>query len=222
LRYKVGMNEHDDDRPLDPAAMLALLEDQQQDVQRKLARYVPAILLAWGVAWLFGFGALWAIEGAKPAFAIPLPVSVGIFVGLMVIAVIVSAVAGNRSQRGIRSSPAARFTGTVYGITGSAGFFAIFVFAAALDANGMDQQLMNIYYPSATGLFIGLMYIIAGAIWHAIPAIWMGAWIGLVALVAPFFGYPTNYLVFAVAGGGVFLVGALFMLAYSRGKRAAV
>jgi fatty acid desaturase len=216
------MNDIDDDSPLDPAAMLALLEGQQQDVQRKLARYVPAILLAWGVAWVVGFSALWAIEGAKPVFALPLPIAVGVFIALMVIAVVVSAVAGTRSQRGIRNSPAARFTGTVYGITGSAGFFAIFVFAAALDVNGMDQHLMNIYYPSATGLFIGLMYIIAGAIWHAIPSIWMGAWIGIVALVAPFFGYPTNYLVFAIAGGGVFLIGALFMLAYSRGKRAAV
>jgi hypothetical protein len=216
------MNDIDDDSPLDPAAMLALLEGQQQDFQRKLSAYVPAILLAWGVAWVVGFGALWAIDGAKPGFALPLPIGVGVFVALMVIAIIVSAVAGARSGRGIRNSPSAEFTGKVFGITGSAGFFAIYVFAVALAVNGMDQDLMNIYYPTASGLFIGLIYVIAGGIWRAVPAIWMGVWIGLVSLVAPFFGYPTNYLVFATAGGGAFLIGALFMLAYSRGKRADV
>ena len=212
----------DDDKPLDPAAALALLEGQQQDFQRRLAKYVPAILLAWGIAWLVGFGALWGIDGGKPAFSVPLPVGVGIFMALMAAAIVVSAVAGARSGRGIRNSPGAQFTGKVFGITGSAGFFAIYIFAVALVVNGMDRDLMNIYYPTASGLFVGLMYVIAGAIWHAVPAIWMGVWIALVSLVAPFFAYPTNYLVFATAGGGAFLVGALFTLLYSRGKRGAV
>jgi hypothetical protein len=60
------------------------------------------------------------------------------------------------------------------------------------------------------------MYILAGGIWRAIPAIVMGGWIVLVALVAPFFGYPAHYLVFAIAGGGVFLGGAIVVWLYTR------
>ncbi len=74
----------------------------------------------------------------------------------------------------------------------------------ALRANGMPPDLANIYYPSATTLVVGILYIVAGAIWHNWQSIAIGGWIVLVACVAPYFGHPTNYLVFAVAGGGVF------------------
>ena len=51
----------------------------------------------------------------------------------------------------------------------------------------------------------GIMYIVSGAIWRrslADPR----RWTVLMAAVAPFFGYPTHYLVLALAGGVGFLV----------------
>jgi hypothetical protein len=216
---KSASTEHDDDSALDPAAMLALAETQQSDVQRKLARYVPWILLSWGIAWGVGFALLWLIDGAKPAFSVPVSVAASIFAALMAAALVVSGVLGARSGRGIRTTPAAQFTGTVYGTTWTVGFVAIFVFGGALLKNGMDPALSNIYYPTATTLFVGIMYIIAGAIWRAVQAIAMGGWIVLVALIAPFFGYPNHYLFFAIAGGGVFLVGAVVVAFYATAVR---
>lgn len=214
------MSQHptkpDEDAPLDPASMLALLQDQQQDVQRRMARFVPWILISWAVAWGVGFGMLWLIDGARPAISVPVEVAAPVFAVLMVMAGVVSGVLGARSGRGIRTTKAAAFTGAVYGITWSVGFVALFVLGSALSYNGMPPELLSIYYPAVSLMFVGIMYILAGAIWHAVPAIVMGGCIVLIAAVGPFFGYPTHYLVYAITGGGVFLVGAVVTAVYVR------
>ncbi|MDQ7879978.1 hypothetical protein Q9R08_18460 [Microbacterium sp. QXD-8] len=199
----------DDDAPRDAAAMLDLVRSQQDRVTRRLAAEVPLILLAWGIAWFVGFGLLWLIDGAKPAAGVPLPVAVTVFIVLMAGALVATAILGIRSGRGIRASAGAAFTGAVYGWSWTIAFIAMFVFGTALVRNGMPPELANIYYPTASTLLVGLLYFVGGGIWHAKPLLWLGGWIMVVALVASFFGYPTHYLVFSIAGGGVFLVGAL-------------
>ena len=213
------MNQNlDQDSPLDPAAMLALVEREQSGIPRQIARQVPWILFAWGIAWLFGYGMLWLIDGAKPRFAVPLPVSVITFGALLVAATVVSAIIGMRTGRGIRTNRTAAFTGTVFGIASFAGFVAIYIFAVGLSVNGMDQRLEPIFFPSGIGIMIGITYLFAGAIWRAVPAVVMGGLLLVVALIEPFFGYPNNYLFFAFAGGAVFLGGALSVALYSRGR----
>lgn len=207
---------HDEDSPLDPAGMLALVQNQQQDVQRRMARFVPWILLSWAVAWGGGFGMLWLIDGARPEISVPVEVAAPVFAVLMVIAGVASGVLGARSGRGIRTSKAAAFTGTVYGVTWSVGFVALFVLGSALSYNGMPQELLNIYYPAVSLIFVGIMYLLAGAIWHAVPAVVMGGCIVLIAAIGPFFGYPTHYLVYAIAGGAIFLAGTVVTAVYSR------
>jgi hypothetical protein len=206
-----------EDSPLSPAEMLALLDDEQSSVQRKIARDVPWILFSWGAVYLLGYGALWLIDGLRPAFALPLPVSVAIFVVLLVGAIIVSAILGSRTGRGRKASSSAAFTGAVYGITGNAGFFAMYIFALALSANGMPEALKPIFFPTAIGIITAVMFLVAGAIWHAVPSVVMGGAILLVSLIAPFFGYPTHYLIFAIAGGAVFFGGAISLAMYTRG-----
>jgi len=207
------------DDALDPAAMLALVKDQQSGVSRRMARQIPWILFAWGIAWFVGFGMLWLIDGARPVFAVPLVASVVVFIAVQVAAVVASAVIGTRAQRGIRSSPAAAFTGTVYGVTASAAFFSMYIFAVGLAANGMDKQLQTIFFPTAFGIVIAIMYLMAGAIWHAVPSIVLGGGILVVSLIAPFFGYPNHYLFFAVAGGALFFGGAISLALYARGGK---
>ena len=205
-----------DEAPLDPAAMLALVQREQGEIARRLARQIPWILLTWGIVWLVGYGMLWLIDGAKPAFSVPLPVSVITFVVLMVAAIVVSAVIGSRAGRGIRSTRDAAFTGVVYGVTGSAGFFAIYAFAAGMQFNGMDPNLQSIFFPTGMGIVIGIMYLIAGAIWRTVTTVVMGGLLLLIAVVAPFFGYPNHYLFFALAGGGDFLGGPLSVCLFVR------
>lgn len=199
----------DDEEARDPAAMLDLVRSQQERVTKQLAAEVPLILLAWGIAWFVGFGLLWLIDGAEPVVAVPLAVAVVVFIVLMVGALVATAILGIRSGRGIRPSAEAAFTGAVYGWSWTIAFVAMFVFGTALIRNGMPPDLANIYYPTASTLLVGLLYFVGGGIWQAKPLLWLGGWIIVVALVAPFFGYPAHYLVFSLAGGGVFLIGAL-------------
>lgn len=209
-----------DETPLAPADMLALVEREQDIIPRRIARRIPLILLAWGIAWTLGYGMLWLIDGARPVIAVPQAVSIVGFIALLVAAIVVSAVIGSRAQRGIRSTPAAAFTGTVYGITGSVAFTSMGVFAAGLVANGMDRDLQTIFFPTAMGIVVAIMYLMAGAIWHTVPTIVLGGAVLVVSLVAPFFGYPHHYLFFAVAGGAVFFGGAIALARYTRGLRA--
>jgi hypothetical protein len=133
---------------------------------------------------------------------------------------VVSAIIGIRASRGIRSSRNAAFTGTVFGVTCSASFVAIYLFAVGLAVNGMDENLQAIFFPTGMAIIIGIMNLVAGAIWHTVQSVIMGALFLVVAVAAPFFGYPNHYLFFATAGGAVFLGGALFVARYARGSSA--
>jgi len=199
------------DAPLDPAAMYALLQNQQSSIAREMGAFVPVMAAVWGVGWIISFVALWLVDGLKPAFSLPLPVAAIIFIASMVIAGVISIAAGVRSNRGLQVSAESKFTGTVYGVTWSVGSTALAVFGAGLFYNGMSGELANFFYPSAYVFFVGIMYLLAGAIWHEIACVWAGAAIVAVAVIAPFIPFPLHYLFFAVAGGGTFLVLAVVM-----------
>ena len=207
----------DEHAALPPEEALAIMQRERTMIARRMARQIPWILFAWGIAWLLGYGMLWLIDGAKPLLSVPLVPAVITFIVLLLGAVAVSIVIGTRAGRGIRTSPAAAFTGTVYGITCSVAFIAIYVFAAGLAANGMSVELQTIFFPTGMALIVGLLYLVAGAIWHAVPSIVMGGLMVVVALIAPFFGYPNHYLFLAVAGGAVFLVGGASVARFARG-----
>lgn len=215
--------DHDidhDDEPLAPEQMLALLNDQQRSVQGQMGGFVPIIMLTWGVAWLVGFGCLWLIDGLQPEFGIPLGLAIAVFCVLIAVAIGVSTFLGVRSSRGIRASSGSSFTGAVYGMTWWVGCLAIAGFGGALAVNGMDRELANIFYPTAYVLFSGVMFIVAGAIWRAVPSVVLGGWTVLIAVIAPYFGYPTHYLVLAIGGGIGFLGLGIASIIHLRSLRA--
>jgi hypothetical protein len=193
------------DAPLSAAAALALVTDQQRVFQLRRGGYVWAITGVWGVAWLLGFLAIWTIDGTRPTFTLAPVIAWTIFAVLFAGAVAVSAILGIRSGRGIRSNSANSFTGIVYGVSWAASMVSINVFGAALLANGMSRHLADLFFPSAYTLVIGILYLAAAAIWRVVPMIIAGGWFIVVAVATPFVGYPLNYLVFAIAGGGLFL-----------------
>ena len=216
-----GAEVPEGEETLDPAAMLTLMQAQQRSVTSQMGRFVGVITATWGAAWLVGFGALWLIDGMQPSFGIPLAVAAWIFGVLIAAAILVSIVLGVRNTAGVRSSPASAFTGAVYGSTWSVSMIALYVLGAGLIANGMSPELATIYFPSAFVLMTGILFMISGAIWHAVPALICGVWLVVVAVIAPFFGYPNHYLFLSLAGGGAFLVLAIGAEVYSRRVRRA-
>ena len=187
-----------------------------------MGAFVPAIVTAWGIAWLVGFGAFWLIDGLAPGFRLPLAVAAATFAVLIAAALVLSALLGIRAGRGIRTTTACRFQGSVYGATWWIGGLGIAVLGWGLSVNGMSPELASFYYSSGYVLFTGLMFLVAGVIWHAVPSVVLGVWTVAVAAVAPFFGYPGNFLFLALAGGGAFLVLAVVARHYLRRGRDAV
>lgn len=210
-----------DDEALEPAAMLALVEKQQRSIGMQRGGFASVIMGAWGVAWLLGFLALWLIDGLRPAFGMPLVAGVLIFVALMVVAIVVSAVLGIRGSHGVRSSRASTFTGTVYGVTWSVASMALVAIGGGLYSHGMTAELANFYYPIAFIFLAGIMYIAAGAIWQSVPSVVGGGVLVLVAAIGGYLPYPLHYLFFAVAGGGTFLVLAANSAIHTRRLKAA-
>lgn len=214
---------HDNDTPLDPAGMLGFVQRQQDAVAGAATAFVSWITLAWGIAWTVGFSALFLIDGARPGFALPLPVAVAVFAGLVLAAIAASAVLGIRANHGVKASPERTFTGTVYGLTWSISMFALYLVWVGLQAQGViDEAGTNIYMPTAYILMTGILYIVTAAIWQAVPALVLGLWLVVVAVVGAFVPYPWHYLFFAVAGGGAFLVYTVVALLGLRRLRAGV
>jgi hypothetical protein len=205
----------DDDTALDPAAMMALLTKQQLSVHYQQAAFVWVIELVWGLAWGLGFLALWLIDGAKPGFSLPLPVAAVIFAVLLAAAIATSIVLGVRSSKGVRASRTNAYQGTIYGITWSVAMVALWLFAVGLQYNGMSGELLAIYYPSAYVLMTGVLFFVSAALYQAKPMVFLGAWIVLIAVIAPFFGYPNHYLFLSIAGGGSLLVMSVIVASYT-------
>ena len=200
------------DTTLGAAEALAILKQQQREIERQMGAVVPPIALAWGVAWLLGFGALWS----SGRLGLPLAAAIAAFVALLLAAIAVSAGLGIRGSRGIRSTSQSAFTGTVYGVTWSVGTVAIVLLGLALMRSGMSGELAMVYFTSSYVLFAGVMHIVAGAIWHAVPSVVEGGVLVVVAVAAALVPAPHNLLVIAVVGGGSFFASAVVARRYLR------
>ena len=212
-------SSHGDDVPLSPQQMLALAEGQQRQVAARTAAFVPWILAAWGIAWLVGFIVLWADAGQHPDDPMPaLPAGLT-FAALLIAAGILSTVFGARSGRGLRGTKQSAFVGIVYGNTWWLGSIAIWVIGQGLIQGGMPEDVLVTFYPSAFIFFAGLMYLMAGLIWHAVPMLVLGIWSVILAAVGALLQHPTAFLVYGIAGGGAFLVVAAWSAWWQHGAR---
>ncbi|MBN8425688.1 hypothetical protein JF531_14290 [Microbacterium esteraromaticum] len=209
----------DDNAALSPERMLSLVHRQQHQITARTAAFVPWMLLAWGVAWLAGFLVLWADACQHPDDPLPTLGAGVTFAALLIAAGVLSTVLGALSGRGLRGTREAAFVGIVYGNTWWVGGIALFVIGQALAAHGMSDALLVVFYPSVFIFFSGIMYLMAGIIWHAVPMLVLGIWSVIVAAVGASLQHPTAFLVYAIAGGGAFLVVAAWSAWWRHGAR---
>jgi hypothetical protein len=196
----------DDDGPApDPREMHALMEDQRRVAVDAQMSFVWVMEVCWGVAWILGYTALWLIDGSD-AVSLPLPVAVGIFAGLIVLSSIVSIVLGIRNAPGVESSPESAWQGRVYGISWSVAMVSVYVLGIGLAVNDAPGRLLSIFYTSGFSFVAGLMLLSTAALFRSRSSLLLGSILVLAALAAPFAGYPGNYIVMAVVGGGAYLV----------------
>ncbi|MBT1634933.1 hypothetical protein [Clavibacter michiganensis] len=211
-------DEVDDDGPApDPRKMHALMEDQRRVAVDAQTSFVWIMEVVWGVAWILGYTALWLIDGSD-AVSLPLPAAVGIFAGLIGVGVVVSVVLGIRGSAGLETTGEARWQGRVYGISWSVAMVSVYVLGIGLALNDAPSRLLSIFYTSGFSFVAGMMLLSTAALFHSRTSLLLGSILVVAALAAPFAGYPGNYLVMAVVGGGAYLVTGIAVAA--RGARA--
>jgi hypothetical protein len=94
------------------------------------------------------------------------------------------------------------------------------VLGMGLSYNGAPSEMLSIFYPSGFSFVAGLMLLSTAALFHSRSSLLLGSILIVAALAAPFAGYPGNYLVMAVVGGGSYLVtGLVIAVSGARARR---
>lgn len=190
--------------PLDPAAQLRLVAEQQARTSAALAPDERLIFGAWGVAWTVGFGAIVLVTSGR----LPLPTwsAFALFALLLVGAGVVTAVHAVRAGRGVTGTSAR--TGAMYGWGWVLGFAMLPAVVLGAQRLGAPPEAVALLWPAVSALVVGLLYVGGAAAWDDPVQFAVGAWIIVTAGIGCLLGLQALYLVMCLAGGGGFLVAA--------------
>ncbi len=162
--------------------------------------------LAWGAAWLVGYGALALGGGDEPLVAMPGPLPALLLVAGLVTATVVTTLATVRDQRGVTG--AAKTAGTLFGAAWATGFTALFLLITAL-ARVLDEQLVHtLLWPTGSAVVVGLLYLMGGALNRDHLQYALGTYLALLGAAAVFLDSPGHYFVLAIAGTPAYLAAA--------------
>ncbi len=70
--------------------------------------------------------------------------------------------------------------------------------------------MIGLFASAGPVLVVSVMYLVGGALWNNWTMFVVGAWLALTIGVAVMFGVVTFDLIMAIAGGGGFLIAALY------------
>lgn len=194
----------DDEAVLGPEESLELLHAEQARAARSFDVDARLLYVAWGLAWLVGYAAF-ALSGGGSGDSPPALPSAVLFLGVLV-ALTVTAVHTTRRQRGLAGPSVV--TGSLYGIAWPIAFVALSLLVYSVGAALEDARVHAVLWPAGTGLVVGLLYLMGGALWRDRTQYALGTWVALTSCAAPFLGLPGQYWVMALAGGGGFLAAA--------------
>ncbi len=187
------------------ADALAAIDAAQARTARSLRPSPLGMFAPWGLGYLVGFGGVWlADRGVLPDAVVP---------ALLVLAGVVPVVSTSltlaRSNRGLAG--ASRRIGTLYGWAWVLGFAALCAINLRLTALGVPGPTLSLIWSGSALLVVGLLYLAGGALWNHVPQYVLGIWTLVTAVATVFVGYPTNFAVLALAGGGGFIVLGVWM-----------
>jgi hypothetical protein len=192
------------------ADALAAIDDAQHRTSRSLHPSPLGMFVPWGLGYLVGFGGVWlAIRGVLPD---------GVITVLLVVASVVPMISTTatlaRSSRGV-SGPSRR-VGMLYGGAWVLGFAALVVINVRIGTLGVPGPTLSLIWSGSALLLVGLLYLAGGALWNHVPQYVLGVWTLATAVATVVVGYPTNFAVLALAGGGGFVVLGVWMHLRSR------
>ena len=198
-----SVNASTEDHVPDPKEAILTYYKQAKRTQMDLTTAERGAYLAWGVAWLIGFGALWVSgrsdNGQSPVWAL------NVFYACILAAAVVSTIIGVRAGQGTRS--ASSWSGAIYGVAWFCSFpVGLFMVAWFCRTYGIDMANAGLMFTSVSVFIVGTLYIAGAAIWQDRSLLIIGLWMLALTVVGTIAGLPQAYLVMALAGGGGMVV----------------
>lgn len=193
------------------ADALAAIDAAQQRTTTALRPSPLGMFVPWGLGYLVGFGGVWlSIRGVLPDAAVAVLLVVAAVVPLASTGITVA-----RSSRGL-AGPSRRI-GAMYGWAWPLGFAALFAVNIRVGDLGVPGPTLSLLWSGSALVVVGLLYLAGGALWNHVPQYVLGVWTLATAVLTVFDGYPANFLVLALAGGGGFVVLGLYL--HVQGRR---
>lgn len=198
--------------PLSPEESEALIERERRSVHQQLEFPAGLAFAVWGVVWFVGFGLIYLASEGSPGPTIPLAVAWTVTGVLIAAGSAVSIVAGVRSASGIRG-PSQR-SGAMIGWSYTYGFIALGAIYGGLTQHGAPEDILALFWPAGVLLVLGVLTLGGGAYLRSRLQYGVGLALLVVAVASVVAGFPSNFLVVSLGGGGSFL--AVGVLAFRR------
>jgi hypothetical protein len=201
---------------LSPRELLELIRTQHEGAARDLYVAPAQILASWGVAWILGFGAFYFASSHARWHFLPLWAATAILVTLSAAAAVVVVTQTARRGRGVQGP--SRTVSAMYGWSWPLAFAGVFALNIGLSQHGLPAALAPLLWPGSSAVVAGVLYLAGGVLFTDRVQYGLGAWMLAVGAGSVQAGWPANFAILALAGGGGFLVAAGLIVA--RGRRA--
>ncbi|WP_326821930.1 hypothetical protein [Streptosporangium sp. NBC_01756] len=200
----------DDDQAMSPEETLRLIEQQGSAAVHRLTPDPVPHYLAWGLAWLVGFGAFFLRQGLSGTPYVPVPdgVAMALLFGSMSLAMLVSSLTMWQLRSPVRGASQAR--GAMYGFAWFFGFFTMWVIALRFTPLLAPAEV-SLLWASLSMMVVAVLYMAGGAIWLVRPMFVFGAGLAVLNGVGTAAGPGWHSLLMAVGAGGGSVVAGLML-----------
>jgi hypothetical protein len=202
---------------LSPQELLELIRTQHEGTARDIYVDPARILVSWGVAWMLGFGAFYFASSRARWHFVPLWAAAAVLVTLSAVAVAGVVTQMARQGRGVQGP--SRTVSARYGWSWPLAFAGVFALNIGLSQHGLPASLAPLLWPGSSAVVAGVLYLAGGVLFADRVQYGLGAWMLAVGAGSVQAGWPANFAVLALAGGGGFLAAAVFILARARRAR---
>jgi hypothetical protein len=193
---------------LDPRTALDLIAATRTRTKRSLDINGALLYGAWGLAWLIGYGAIWLSVRGHPIYRAPAAWAFLVLGACMVAALVTTMMTVGRSMQGITGSSSR--SGRLYGWAWAISFCCLFSLISGLAHAGASELVIGLFASAGPALVVALIYLVSGALWNDRTMFVLGVCLALAMAIAVFFGVVTLDLILAIAGGGAFLLAAMY------------
>jgi hypothetical protein len=184
---------------------LTVIDERQRQSRASLFPGPAPILAAWGCTYLVGFSVFWLSVHRN---VIASWVAVVILGGLGVVASAVSLARMTRLGRGVQGP--SRRSAKMYSWCWPVSLVAVLAFDLGLTRHGLPESTSSLLWPGSFLLVLAVLFLCGGVLFSDRTQFGLGVWSLAVAAASTFAGWPGNYAVLALAGGGGLLVASAF------------